>query len=184
MEGFGVHVYSVADDGGRRGRRRVYNADAGETVLATCSNCGADLPDQEGWQFCLACSTWVAPPAKPPSQWQRVITGVIGLILLTVAASLFLFTEVWGAGFMALAPALPFVLATIVPYGAFRRLLVALGRGLLAAAMALPAVAGLIFAMYFDGETVNAPSSAEAMLVVAPITAFCLGCYWGYRVAR
>ncbi len=80
--------------------------------------------------------------ARAPSAWRRVITAAIGLALIGLGASVIAYIATsqsddpqadlgYLVGGYLVFVALPFAVATAVPFGRFRRVLVAIGSGLL-----------------------------------------------------
>lgn len=128
-----------------------------------------------------------------PSAWQRVITGIIAVLLLGVGlVSLGIAAtssdELTRAVFLTISvPTLlvgtPFALAIIVPRGPQRRKLVALGVGLLAAGAAwmLSGLSGLPGLSAQDGSY-PAPLGSIGFLVT--VGAFGLAFYLAYRIVR
>jgi hypothetical protein len=134
--------------------------------------------------FCAHCGVAAPTPAKQPSAWRRVVTGIIGFPLVVSGAFLVLlgllfFAEcraedaslgeaigiliaVLGAG-MALVGT-PFALAAIVPFGTARRVLVGVGAA---------ALGDILFARAL-------PDEARALAVLVAAGLF----YVAYRIAR
>ena len=113
-------------------------------------------------------STVASQPTSPPSAWRRVITGILALFLLGGGAYLLRVSIVglsdcaaWGCRVHILTSAFGsalivagglFAFAALVPFGGHRRVLIALGGGLLAGAAfglayASPAIVGLAVAV-------------------------------------
>ena len=148
--------------------------------------------------------------AKPPSDWRRVITGImgaplVGLGLLLVAAgatylpralsgddecrflaaedscsSFALFFGVLGVGIALFG--VPFAIATLVPFGTFRRVMVGVG---------VAAIGGLVFAvalsLILSLPDANGSSPDVIVLPWAAVVALpaAVGFYYlGYRIAR
>ena len=108
--------------------------------------------------------------ARAPSAWRRVITAAIGLVLIGLGASVIAYIATsqsddpqadlgYLVGGYLVFVALPFAVATAVPFGRFRRVLVAIGSGLL----------GL---------------TALSFLGPVALVGAAVGLYLGFRIAR
>ena len=172
---------------------------SGGGMAKTCPKCGAALRDDGPSLPCDWCSDPAEParysadqPGDHPSDGRRLVTGLIscalGLLSLWVlsqvadAASCDPSTDWCFVGPEAVfvlivlplwVMASPFALATILPFGTFRRVVVGLGVALLSAA------ATLIAAIYLSD--VGVPPS---FVLSAAVIAFCLTLYPAYRLAR
>ena len=165
----------------------------------TCRKCGAALWDDGS---CLPCD-WRSVPGEPartsglgeepgehPSEWRRLVTGAIAsllgvfaLVLLDEASSCD--PNVWFdcmgaeilryAAYSLLVIASPFALATVMPFGPSRRLVVGLGSALLSAAGVLVGAAPIVVPL---GE------GAIPFAWLGVGIAFCLAFYAAYRIAR
>ena len=147
-----------------------------------CGSCGSPIGPQAA--FCDWCGSPIPPTVatlptvtKPPSLWRRVITGGIALLFLVPAGFLFFIAATTNdhdydivfffAGLAATFFGLPFAIATVIPFGPIRRVVVGLGVGLF----------GFVF---FGGLTVLA--GPLGLIFALPIAA-AFG-YFGYRIAR
>lgn len=124
-------------------------------------------------------------PAKPPSALRRVITGSLALLLFGGGAYLLSISIIglhdcgaWGCrihiltsafGSALLVAGALFALATVVPFGGYRRVLIGLGGGLLA---------GAVFGLAYAGPATVALAVAVGAATAAGIS------YVGYRTAR
>jgi len=130
-------------------------------------------------------STVAPQPTSPPSAWRRVITGILALFLFGGGAYLLRVSitglsdcGAWGCRVHILTSAFGstlivagglFALAAFVPFGGYRRVLIALGGGILA---------GATFGLAYAGP-------ATVVLAVAVGAAAAVGVsYVGYRIAR
>ena len=108
--------------------------------MNNCASCGASI--SEGEAFCSRCGAAVPAVARPPSPWRRVATAAAALPFLGGGASLVAYTAsldsedpqaglgyFFGAIIMFLG--LPFAVATVLPFGQFRRVIVGFGAALL-----------------------------------------------------
>ena len=117
--------------------------------MSVCTSCGATI--SRGEVTCLQCGKAIGAADKSPGSGRRAITGIIGIPL--VALGLFLIvigalgvgcsddtlecdigriiSVVVGVGASLLGT--PFALATVVPFGTPRRILVGLGFAMFAA---------------------------------------------------
>ena len=170
---------------------------SGGGVAKTCPKCGAELWDDGS---CLPCDWRRVPgqPARPsgeqpagqPTDWRRLVTGIIAsqlgvlaLVLLGEYASCdpTAFLDCWAsaqlryAAYSLLVIASPFALATFMPFGTSRRVVVGLGAALLSAAATLIG-AVIVF------EPLGRGAISFAWLGAA--IAFCLTLYPAYRLAR
>jgi len=155
--------------------------EAGKAQAETvCSSCGSPIGAQAA--FCDWCGSPVAQAVKQPSFWRRVITGGIALPFLGLAGLLFFLGATnndhdygidWRAfllvlGGVSLLFGAPFAIATVIPFGFTRRLLVGFGVGLLGFA-------------FISGPLV---ASAELAGLVITLPMFAAFAYFGYRIAR
>ena len=161
-----------------------------------CPKCGEALWDSGS---CPRCDRHTDPTERPqyyddrPDHWRRLVTsaiasllGVLALILLADAASCD--PDVWfdctGAeveryiAYSLLLMAIPFALATVLPFGRLRRVAVAVGSAMLAGALAYAAASVVAYAADMGSE------SAIALILSAGGIAFCLTLYPAYRLAR
>jgi hypothetical protein len=139
---------------------------------------------KEAEAFCGQYGAAVQGAAKPPSPWRRVITGIVGLPLagfglLLVASAASADDDLAGLAFFIfgvvfLVLGTPFVLATVVPFGTGRRVLVGLGAAVvwMAVAYFLPWARG----PWLDRHWENLPG----VIVLGAAGVFYLAC----RVAR
>ncbi len=168
--------------------------------IRACPECEAALWDSG---FCPRCDRHTVPPQPLPqyrghnqeaSAWRRWVTGAIALTLGGLSI-----VGLWGVAeaascdpatewcivsprlvFVALVlplwiMATPFFLATVSPFGRRRRLLVALGWALLAAAATY-----LAFALAGQVK----PGQSIVLWAAAVLGNFCLTFYLAYRLAR
>jgi len=161
-------------------------------VAKACPKCGEALGDSG---FCPRCDRPTVP-AEPahhyddqPSDWRRLVTGgiasllvVLALILLDAAScdpnvwfDCFMVDAVRYAAYSLLVMASPFALATLMPFGTSRRVIVGLGAALLSAAAAL---IGAVIVLEPLGEGAIPFAWVEAGI------AFWLAFYTAYRIAR
>ena len=170
---------------------------SGGIMAKTCPRCGAALWDDGS---CLPCDWRRVPgqPARPsgeqpagqPGDWRRLVTGIIAsqlgvlaLVLLGESASCdpTAFLDCWAsaqlryAAYSLLVIASPFALATLMPFGTSRRVVVGLGAALLSAAAAL---IGAVIVLEPLGEGAIPFAWVEAGI------AFWLAFYTAYRIAR
>ena len=168
---------------------------SGGSVAKTCPKCGAELWDDGS---CLPCDWRRVPgqPARPsgeqpsdqPGDWRRWATGttafaltILALIALADAASCdpTALLDCWAsaqlryAAYSVLVIASPFALATMLPFGTFRRMTVAVGSAMLIASATI--VAPVLFA---------ADDLSPTHVLSAGFIAFCLTLYPAYRLAR
>ena len=174
-------------------KQRISGGDAAKT----CPKCGAELWDDGS---CLPCD-WRRVPGQPerpsgdqpgpqPSDWRRLVTaaiasllGVFALVLLNQASSCDPY--VWFdcmeaeferfAAYSLLVMASPFALATLMPFGTPRRVVVALGTALLAAVGTLVVAIVVIVSLGRD---------ASPLPLLIGAVAFCLTMFPAYRLAR
>jgi len=170
---------------------------SGGDVAKTCPKCGAELWDDGS---CLPCD-WRRVPGQParysevqrgeqPSDWRRLVTGIIaflltGLELFLLSKSASCDPNVWFdclgatmlryAAYFVLAIASLFALATLMPFGTSRRLVVGLGAALPSAAAAL---IGAVIVLEPPGE------GAIPFAWVGAGIAFWLAFHAAYRLAR
>jgi len=171
---------------------------SGSNVAKACPKCG-EAPGDSG--FCPRCDRHTVPaePARrsgdqrggQPSDWRRLVTGgiasllvVLALILLDAAScdpnvwfDCFMVDAERYAAYSLLVMAGPFALATLMPFGTSRRVVVGLGAALLSSA-----------AVFVGGANVVEPLGEGAIPFVwawiGAGVAFCLAFYAGYRIAR
>ena len=122
--------------------------------MNACASCGATMPARGA--FCPGCGSAIPAAAKPPGTWRRIITGIIGVSLVGFGLFVMAIGALLAAGcsdnggFTAPAAAddlpcevipaalaslgvgfalvgVPFAIATFVPFGTFRRVLVGVG---------------------------------------------------------
>ena len=123
--------------------------------MNTCTSCGATIAEGEGG--CPQCGTAVARTVKPPSAWRRMTTGSVGVLLLLLGLGFLgsalspdelgckqadpgcaalgiveFLALIWLGGHATVAGAF-FVLATLIPFGTFRRTLVGAGAAVIGA---------------------------------------------------
>ena len=165
-------------------------------VAKACPKCGEALGDSG---FCPRCDRHTVPaePARrsgdprggQPSDWRRLVTGgiasllvVLALILLDAAScdpnvwfDCFMVDAERYAAYSLLVMASPFALATLMPFGTSRRVIVGLGAALLSAAATL---IGAVIVLEPLGGGAIPFAWVEAGI------AFWLAFYTAYRIAR
>ena len=161
-------------------------------VAKACPKCGEALGDSG---FCPRCDRPTVP-AEPahhyddqPSDWRRLVTATVASLLVVLALILldaascdpnvwfdcFMVDAVRYAAYSLLVMASPFALATLMPFGTSRRVIVGLGAALLSAAAAL---IGAVIVLEPLGEGAIPFAWVEAGI------AFWLAFYTAYRIAR
>jgi len=161
-------------------------------VAKACPKCGEALGDSG---FCPRCDRPTVP-AEPahhyddqPSDWRRLVTGGIASLLVVLALILIdaasCDPNVWfdclGAAWLRFAAhsllviASPFALATLMPFGTSRRVVVGLGAALVSTAATL---IGEIIVLEPLGK------GAFPFVWIGAAIAFCVAFYAGYRIAR
>ena len=149
----------------------------------------------KGATSCPACGGLPVRTPGPPGPWQRVATGAIALPLLAMGGILVVpaasdDTMAWPAlfGVPALLVGAIFVLATLLPYGVFRRLVVGVGSALgLCGATFVVALIAATAALVPDGLSEDDWSplfGALEISVAVGLAAFLLGFRVGFRLSR
>ena len=167
---------------------------SGGIMAKTCPRCGEALWDSG---FCPRCDRHTVP-AEPahhyddqPSDWRRLVTATIASLLVVLALILldaascdpnvwfdcFMVDAVRYAAYSLLVMAGPFALATLMPFGTSRRVIVGLGAALLSAAAAL---IGAVIVL----EPLGEGAIPFVWAWIGAGVAFCLAFYAGYRIAR
>ena len=155
--------------------------------MNACPSCGETISGGE--TFCPQCGAALPAAAKPPGGWRRVITGAIavtsfvtGIFLTNVVVGdtsddSWLPLAIFGLILTYLVPP-PFALASILPFSAFRRIVIGLGAALIATFPAILALGVLTWILGLPDLLPGLVSSILAFMVFAGFF------YLGYRIAR